>query len=276
MPDAPARLLVIADADDLGARAVAAAVRRSRGNDSVEVVVAAELTATAIWEHRIRDGRARSRVRLVDGRVLDDSPAGAVLNRIGVVAGPQLATRPDREYAAMELHALLLSWLAGLACPVLNPPSPVGLGGARRGELDWLAVGSRLGLPVRTVRVTTDPRGVPRTLTHAAGAGGSAHTSEATGHPMLSGDGLFSRWSPPAIATATVLVAGERVLDAPARTAAMCRQLAAGVVCPVLEVTLVREQTRGWVIAGADPLPALSDPDHVAAVVDLIDQSASW
>ena len=274
MPVAPARLLVIADADDFGARAVAAAFTTLHGSASVEVVVAAELTTTATWEHRIRSGRAVSRVQLADGRVFGDSPAAVVLNRVRVVAGPQFSTPTDREYAGMELHALLLSWLAGLACPVFNPPAPAGLGGLRRSELDWLAVGSRLGLPVRTVRVTTDQRGGYHLGMHATGAGGSrAH--EPPG-PTLLQDGPPYRWSEAALATATALVTGRRVIDAPPGTTAMCRRLSAGVECPVLQVSLAREEARGWVIAGADPLPELTDPDHVTAVVDLVDQSASW
>ena len=248
------RLLVVADAADRGAHGVAEEVAARHGASEVVVVTPAALTTAATWEHRIVDGRPSTRITLPTGHQLDDRPAAVVLNRVRWVVPPVMASEVDRGYAVMELHALLLSWLAGLATPVVNPPTPAGLAGVQREELDLLAWLSRLGLPTRTFLLSTEVR---------------ARSGRADAGPPP------YRWSPGSTGSCRALVVGDEVLDAPSEVAGLCRSVSAAVRCPLLAVDLVHEQERGWVLAGVDALPELSTAAHVLAVADLVDRAVS-
>lgn len=124
------RPMVLAEPHDISAARVVAHLRR-RG---VRPIVAGgtEL-ALACWDHRIdRSGNAVSRVRLSSGEEVRSEDVSAALVRLQYIGPLQFARSgpDDRNYAAQELHALMLSFLAGLRCPVLNPPHPTGLAGA--------------------------------------------------------------------------------------------------------------------------------------------------
>lgn len=253
LPSHP-RLLVVADATDRGAQSVAEVVAARHGADAVTVVTPAGLTTAATWQHRISAGRASTRITLPTGQQLHDHPASLVLNRIRWVVPPVMTSEADRGYAVMELHALLLSWLAGTAATVVNPPTPAGLAGVHRDELELLAWLSRLGLPTRTLLLSTQVRA-------GAGAPGSRPPPY--------------RWSPEATGSCRALVVGAQVLDAPSGVMGLCRAVSDAVRCPLLAVDLVHEQDRGWVVAGVDALPDLTAAAQVRAVADLVDRAAS-
>ena len=54
------------------------------------------------------------------------SAVQGMINRIRAVPTAHLhaADVAERDYAACELHAFLLGWLASFDCPMLNPPAP--------------------------------------------------------------------------------------------------------------------------------------------------------
>jgi hypothetical protein len=245
-------LLVVADASDRGARAVAEVVASRHGNHAVRTVAPATLTTLATWRHRIVDGRASTTLRLPDGTWLADPPAAVVLNRTRWVITPTMASEVDRQYAVMELHALLLSWLAGLRAAVVNPPTPANLAGVGLAELDLLARLARRGLPVRTLELTTQRR-----------------ASSAV--PGIDADPPY-RWSPAPVRQATVLVAGRTALGAPSGSETLCLRVAEVLGCPLLGIDLAREEPRGWVVSGVDPLPPLRVAAEVEAVADLVDR----
>lgn len=249
------RLLVIADACDRGARAVAEVVAARHGEQAVRTVAPATLTTLATWQHRIVRGRASTSVRLPDGTWLADPPAPVVLNRMRWVITPTMPSEVDRQDAVMELHALLLSWLAGLDAAVVNPPTPANLAGVGLTELDVLARLAHRGLPVRTFELTTQRR------TTAAAAGDDV-------------DPPYRRGPEPA-RRARVLVADRTTPGAPAGSDGVCRRVAEVLGCPLLAVELAREDPRGWVVSGVDPLPPLRVPAEVDAVADLVDRLAA-
>jgi hypothetical protein len=249
------RLLVVADASDRGAHAVAEVVAARHGAQAVRRVAPATLTTTAAWEHRIVAGRPSTSLRLPDGTWLADPPAAVVLNRTRWVIPPTMSSEADQQYAVMELHALLLSWLAGLDGLVVNPPTPSNLAGVGVTDLDLLARLARRGLPIRTLELTTQRR-------------------SATAAPAAHADPPY-RWSPEPSGRARVLVAGSTTVGAPSAADRLCREVAEALRCPLLEVSVVREVDRGWVVAAVDPLPALDAPAEVRAVADLIDRSAA-
>ena len=249
------RLLVVADASDRGAQAVAEVVAARHGEQAVVRVAPATLTTSAAWQHRIVAGRASTALQLPDGSWLGDPPAAVVLNRMRWVMPPTMSSAADGQYAVMELHALLLSWFAGLDALVVNPPTPSNLAGVGFTDLDLLAHLTRRGLPIRTLELTTQRR-------------------SASSAPAAHADPPY-RWSPEPSGWARVLVAGSLVLGAPSGADDLCREVAEVLRCPLLEVSLVREADRGWVVSAVDPLPALEEPAEVQAVVDLIDRSVA-
>ena len=87
---------------------------------------------------------------LADGRRVDSAAVDMVVNR--VVTPPtvprQLVAASDCDYAEQELWAVTLGWLASFSCPILNPPSPMGLAGAHRSDLEWRSLAARSGLAV--------------------------------------------------------------------------------------------------------------------------------
>jgi hypothetical protein len=58
----------------------------------------------------------------------------------------------DRAYVSAEMTAFLVSWLSGLACPVLNRPTPTCLTGPNWRPERWVHAAAQLGIPVSPVR----------------------------------------------------------------------------------------------------------------------------
>ncbi|MEU0534832.1 hypothetical protein [Amycolatopsis tolypomycina] len=240
-------VLVLADDGDSGAAAVASAVAARRGGSAVTVVSPRRLAVASRWVHTVApDGTAATEIRLAGGGCVPCSPA-AVLNRIDGVTPVRFARAGarDRDYAAMELHALFVSWLAGLPCPVVNPVN--GNGSAAPAALPyWLLAARRAGLPVVHIGRTVGTR---------------------AGH----------RAAPPAARTpaGSVLVAGRHTAGALARRFGDgCAEVARATGCPLLEFRFVREA--GAVrLSAVDPRPGLHDPADVAVVAGYLVEVAS-
>jgi hypothetical protein len=156
-------VLVLAHASDAGAASVAASVRNLLSAAPIEVwTVRPESLSLAAWSHTVDEhGGAHTRLALPGRPALHSGQIRAVFNRIQHLPVPQFSqARPkDRDYAAMELQALVLSWLA--ACgdcvvqplrdqPWLVPQLPV---------LRWATAAACCGLPVaaRDLDTATEP-----------------------------------------------------------------------------------------------------------------------
>jgi hypothetical protein len=80
-------------------------------------------------------------------------PCGAItgiLTRLPCVCEQDVAhiVAEDRAYVASEMTAFLLSWLAGLDCPLLNRPTPTCLSGPGWRAERWVDLAGQLGIPV--------------------------------------------------------------------------------------------------------------------------------
>ncbi len=140
--------LVVAEADDEAA-AWAAEGLRHRGLRPLRLLTGCELSAGTVWEHRLGAAGVRTRLQLRDGTEVVDADLRGVLNRLtGRYVPPLPVCAEDAEYAACEYHALLLSWLTSLPCPVLNRPGPVGMAAGNRSPMQWRREAQRVGLPL--------------------------------------------------------------------------------------------------------------------------------
>ena len=122
-------------------------MRRHKRQD-VKLVSAEEIVYAPRWVHRLADSPVESEITLHDGTLIRGPETGVVFNRLQRVDMPQFAPA-DREYALMEMHALILSWLLSLPCPVINAPAPQGLAGADRSPLAWQYLAAKAGLPCK-------------------------------------------------------------------------------------------------------------------------------
>jgi hypothetical protein len=154
------RFLILAHIGDETALRVYSRLRTRHGNEHVKLVSVEEIALAPYWAHRQEGSRVTTEVRLADGTLLDSEKIGTVFNRLLMLTLPQFARakEADREYAVQEMNALCLSWLASLPCPVVNAPTPTGLGGAERSHAEWLSLAGQAGLPVQGYHFTTDPR----------------------------------------------------------------------------------------------------------------------
>jgi len=237
--------LLLASVHDESARWLADRLPNG-GLAPLQVVTDADLLG-ATWRHRIDDAGASTRVDLADGRVIDSAEVRGTLNRLTHVP-PELVSAlviEDRTYAHQELSALVLSWLASLPGPVVNPPSPRGLCGAWRPPAEWAVLASEAGLCPAPVRV------------------------DATADPALAPAG-WQPWPPFAPVAESVIVVGEEVFadrELDAATMDACRCLAVRAATPLLGLAFAGES-----LVGATPLPDVrTGDDLVAALVALLD-----
>lgn len=130
---------------------------RHAGLEPVELVTDADL-AGARWDHRLGDDELTTELRLADGRTIANDDIRGTLNRL-THAPPELAgllAPADRDYGYAEFSALILSWLAALPGPILNPPTTRGLAGAWRSGAEWAGLAVEAGLPCAPILVDSD------------------------------------------------------------------------------------------------------------------------
>jgi hypothetical protein len=133
---------------------------RKRGLEPLEVLAVDELLTDTKWVHTIGETGARFTAELPGGRLITSDDVRGVVNRISYVSPSAAAVMDptDREYVNLEQHAFLLSWLHAIQAPVLNPPSPRGLGGAWRHASEWFWLATQAGLACEPFRSSSaDP-----------------------------------------------------------------------------------------------------------------------
>ncbi len=265
-------LAVLAHRGDPAADAVAEALACRVGAEAVRLVWAEDLMLSAHWRHTLQRGVVASEVVLRDGRVLRSEELDGVFCRLRYAPTPLFAASPraDRDYAAMEGYALLMSWLAALPCRVVNPAGSRGLSGGELSFLEWLSIGVDNGVRARGVRLESSgsETGPDGWLPHRFATAPPTtllleRIDQARGRPAV--------WLEPlGGAPVEVFVVGEQVLGAPPERAAACRAIARTGSCPLLSLQFAPAAESGQaVLCGADPSPRLSDA-AVEAVADLV------
>jgi hypothetical protein len=177
-------LVVLARAQDAGARALVERWR-SRG---ARLMAPRDLSRPG-WRHHVGPGGGEDWV-VADGQPLRAGAITGVLTRLPCVLPDDLPhiVDHDRHYVAAEMNALLMSWLAGLACPVLNRPAPPALMGPHLGREGWLALAVRAG-----ARVPPGPSAAPAAEPPSAVAAGPAAPAVAV---AVVGDRWFGAAAP--------------------------------------------------------------------------------
>jgi hypothetical protein len=126
----------------------------------ITLVTAPAIEHAQRWTHRVGTVM-QSELLMADGTLLASATAEPILNRLSYAPTTHLAriAGADYEYAAQEMHALLLSFLHAWPGVVVNRPTPQGLAGYVCHPSHWLARARTAGLPIRPWRQTdaTDP-----------------------------------------------------------------------------------------------------------------------
>jgi hypothetical protein len=107
--------------------------------------------------HRIGHTGASIEVHLGDGRRLETMSVGAVLNRLTwpPLLLPVGVPPVDAAYAQSEARAFAMSWIRSLAPVIVNAPTSQGLCGRWRPPVQWRILGSRAGLPVAPIHMSS-------------------------------------------------------------------------------------------------------------------------
>jgi hypothetical protein len=271
-------LLILADRHDNVAAGVAACVSAAGGEwtwlSPLDV-------ATASWTHTVGAGGAvTTRVRTAGGLTADLAATRGVLNRIAWLPPVPYSRADDRDYAAMERHALHTSVLAGISAPMANPVRPPSLSGPMLDAVAWLALAARARIPVRGMRLNTDgrrwrePGWLPLDWRAVTTPGGEAtiplHAAVPVGRRPVA-------WAEPVGPEHRVTVVGNRAYEPPdAGWGRQCAQLTAASGCLLLQVDLAQRRSDGsWVVIGADPNPAALPPAAIEALVELLDRGGA-
>jgi hypothetical protein len=109
------------------------------------------------------DAAVRRDRAVIEGQPIADEELQCVLTRLPWVTEMELPeiVAPDRAYVAAEMSAFLLFWLSGLACPVLNKPTPTCLAGPGWRPERWTRAAAETGMTVRAVQRDSRLRGAP-------------------------------------------------------------------------------------------------------------------
>jgi hypothetical protein len=271
--------LVLAHHADLLARTVYDLLCKRRGGESTRLLTGDDLALNARWTLRQDGSRVRSEMHLPDGSRLSSGEFTAIFNRLRFATVPQFteAGAADREYAVMEMHAFLLSWLAGLKCLVINAPSPRSLGGEMRGTGEWLLLAGRVGLPSRRMRFATNARRFSKLhydpFVPLEGAGLLVESALNPTARAIIGSAPVHFLEPLGADRRRILVIGEKAQgDLPARLLEGCLRLARAGGCSLVEFTFARAATEGdWVFCDANPFPQNLERDEAEALVSLLE-----
>jgi hypothetical protein len=264
--------LILSDVNDLLALRVAARLRSSAAGVQVRLVSLAELELSPAWQVHLDDSTRASSVRLHDGSTLSSDGPDVVFNRLQHVRMEHYAAaKPaDREYALMEMFALMVSWLTSLPCPVLDRAAPDGLGGRPRSPIGWQILAGRAGLSPMRLLATTSLRRyrVP----------GWKELDPRLLLPGMEPVPVVAHLDHPAVLAAPIgnetcsgVVVGNEVLgNLPAELVAPCLRLARLAGTTLLRCHFTRDGAGAtWLFTGADPWLAEGDP----AVADAVAQA---
>lgn len=275
--------LILANPGDPLADRVHEALRARHGASGARLLTSEEL-ALARWGLRQDGPCVRTEMRLADGATLASQEIRAVLNRLRCVAAPQLAEAgpEDREYAVMEMHAFLLSWLASLDGPVVNPAGPRHLGGDGIGAAEWLLLAGRAGLAARGMRITTNARQFPRARAEPFvpldGAGLAAGAVLRPVSRAILGSSPAHLLEPVGEERRRIVVIGSRAYgseDLPAPLREGCVRLACAAGRSLLEILFARSLDDGaWKVCAAGSFPQDLEEDELAALLRLLESGA--
>ncbi|HVP53583.1 MAG TPA: hypothetical protein VMU45_01210 [Candidatus Eisenbacteria bacterium] len=261
------QVLVIAHATDAGAALVAARLRSELGAQAVHMV-RPEVLSLARWSHRVDEhGRASTHLTLPGKPPMYSGDIGAALNRIRYLPVTRFQHSPqkDRDYAGVELQALVASWLAELGERAIHPVRRHPWVTPSLPQQYWASAAAACGLPVAPRTITTSQRG--------RSAGNGAHDATPSLRQSLPAEHIQAHcvvgdaMMRPA---GSVLVAGDQFEGTLSRRyGAQCRMAARALGFPLMEFRFA-PAAGDVALVDVDPLPPIDRPTIVEATCRLV------
>lgn len=270
-------MLVIAEMNDHTAIQIYLGLKKNQQNQ-VHIVSPEEIILAKSWCHYLDDKQVISKITLQNGTELYSDNLKVVFNRLRAVYVPhfQNAKEDDKEYATMEMHALLLSWLFSLTCPVFNPVTAKGLGVHEHSLVVWSNLVQQAGLPFQGMFITTNPRHfsmrswVPFPLDNFVLQGLASTMTPLEIQHITTQPVLFLE--PAHGETCRVFVIGERIIgEAGQPYAKELRQLASMINCQLLEIHF-RDFADGLKVTSVQTFPENMPDNAIDEVITLLQQ----
>jgi len=271
-------ILILAEPHDATAHRVAALARQAYSTPAVRVVSSLEIARAPRWSHEVGADGVATHVRLVDGTTLRSGDIAGVFNRLWPVPASAFTSfdPTDREYAQAEMHALLVSWLASLTCPVINRASPHSLCGSPWSHVKWRIAAGRAGLETLPIRLTTSQRRYPpRNMMRVADLGSAVIATPDLSPLSSTGPGIFV--DPVGERTASIVVVGNSVWPeslSPHECDLLrdgCCRLATDAGTEFLRVRFISTpDEQRWMFCGAEAVPDVWEVGPLSALVEMI------
>ncbi|HLL76672.1 MAG TPA: hypothetical protein VK421_15565 [Pyrinomonadaceae bacterium] len=271
--------LVLAHHGDPLAARVYERLRARHGATRARLLTADDLALSTRWALRQDGERVETLMSFPDGTRISSAEIAAVFNRLCHAVAPHFAAAPeaDRDYALMETHAFLLSWMAALP-RVINPARPRGLGGDVRGVAEWLLLAGRAGLPARGMRFATSARLFPKPAYEAhvplEGAGLALGSPVRPASRATLGSAPAHFLEPVGEERRRIVVVGSRAYGdgLPPKLADKCLRLAREVGCELAEFSFARAtEGSGWRFCGGGSFPFDLPEPETGALVELLE-----
>jgi hypothetical protein len=267
--------IILADPSDETALRAGLLLRQRHGPERVHIRTADELVL-AHWDHRITSEGVVNAVGFHDGTCVTNAGPTIIFNRLNGVHPPlfESASPANREYARMEIFALLLSWLASDQHRVINPPSAALPPGGVLRPFVWQHLAMLSGFVTLNIGATTSTRRFPPTrallrpdMSVASDPYADLNTNRFT---------WYSRPLP--ASSVSALVIGEDVIgDVPKEVASACVRLAKRACLDLLRIHLAFEDdaqgssaTRATFL-DADANPAVHSQEELLHLVTYLE-----
>lgn len=271
------RFLILAEMSDPTALEVFAWLRLRHSDNSVLRLTSEEVCDASTYNHRLCECEASSRMRIADGSEIQSQNLGVVLNRLRYLSIRRFSSSReiDRDYANAEMSSFLLSWLAAMPCPVVNPPSSIWLAGSAWHPFSLQTMAAEAGLDVLDLTSTSNarrfcPSREMRLLDFAF--------SESHGRPykaplILNQPGTFVE--PVGDREVSLLVVGDRVLgQLPPELRTPSIRLVQKLGLDLAKVFFVESEgdVGSWKFAGLDPYPQANNTVELCAIVEFLER----
>lgn len=272
------KFLILAHLADRTALRSAAALRRRWDWRAVRLVpaeslaMAPRLVYTLDSDPLAQATKSHFEIELADATCLRSAEVGVVFNRLQQADPLHFsgASTEDREYAAAELSALWVSWLAGLAAsgtPVINPVGNRGLQpGYSQGE--WLELAVRAGFSICSLR--QDSAAPAQSLETPSSQPARWLAAGEHLHRLDRASGLPGDAGLPPIRTE------RRAAYVPLPDAAFAgrvRRLQALSGCELLELSfsVPADHAEPYRLAAVEPFPQTGDPEAIDLIVRMLE-----
>jgi len=227
-------LVIVSNQFDQGAKSLAS--RWTAAGHVVGLLTPRDLSIAG-WRCHPCGGKGHE-LAIIQGSVIPTESITGVFTRMASVFESDLTgiVAQDRSYVAAEMTAMLLSWLWGLRCPVVNRPTATCLAGPYWSTERWLKAARDLHIPTQPFQRSVHTR--------------ASHAEE-----------------PLPARSVIVTVIGEHVFgDEDGVPALWARRLAKAAECDLLTLTF-EESGSSYAFAGAHLWPDLGDPVLADALV---------